>query len=111
MLTVLVVSLLGIVSDDQQDTARAEPAAPPEPPVVLATQVQALTAQADRQVDKLDAIERFLRDQQAVREGRCPKGWTQPPMSAYLDGSAPALAVPLPGAEVVAHPTVVEASR
>ena len=82
------VTLPVTVTDDEDDTDPNE----------VQQQVQTMNQQAQQQGSQLDAIERYLSDRAAAREGRAPKGWVQPDFSEYAKPDAPQTFLPAPPA-------------
>jgi hypothetical protein len=72
----------------------------------VAQDVHALTQQMAVQQERTDAIERYLADAVAVKEGRAPKGWVQPSLDMYAKPDAPDSFIPRE--EKAAAPAPVE---
>ena len=81
-------------------------------PASVQQQVRVMAVQAQEQTERVDAFSNFLADLVAVKEGRAPKGWTQPTLAAYQAPGAPAsflpVAAPIAVAAAPAVPTVHE---
>ena len=72
--------------------------APATPPTFTASAVQKNVrdfSNVEEQIRaRLLALEHYLADQQAVREGRAPKGWVLPAYEEYAKPGAPASFLP-----------------
>lgn len=77
-------------------------AADEDPPPVV-QEMHDVVVEAQKLSDRSDAIEHYLSDQLAVKDGKAPKGWVQPPLEDYMAPGAPASF--LPGAVVTPTPT------
>jgi hypothetical protein len=90
-------------------TARADDTTIDSAPVIPAPAVTAPTAvkeivedmrdvseHAQQQDERVDAIENFLADSLAVKQGKAPKGWVQPPFADYTKPDAPDSFIPVP---------------
>lgn len=58
--------------------------------------IKAAAAQSTAQENRATCIERFLMDQLAMKEGKTPKGWVQPPFEEYCKPGAPITFIPAP---------------
>ena len=57
-------------------------------------QVRVMSVQAQEQSNRVDALANYVSDLVAFKEGRAPKGWILPPLSAYQADGAPASFLP-----------------
>lgn len=89
-----MLSLVALLSSMCSAEDTAAPAADTSQAQQVQQQIADVQQQMDEQADRLTAIERFLADQQRVRDGKAPKGWVQPPIEDYMKPGAPASLIP-----------------
>ena len=78
----------------------------PPPAVVVQEAVESVQAQVTEHSSKLDAIERYLADREALRAGRTPKNLVQPPLEDYMKPGAPQSFIPGAVEPAAPEPTV-----
>lgn len=87
--------LFMFVSTGCYSEAAAQDPTPPDPPVPV-QEVRQIAQQVDAAQARMYALEHFLTDQLAVKEGRAPKGWKQPDLEEYCKPGAPDSFLPPP---------------
>lgn len=113
----ILTLFLACAPPDRTLTAIAAQAAPPVPvaedsagpgdteePQEVLEDVKVIAAQSTAQENRATCIERFLMDQVAVKQGKAPKGWVQPPFEDYCKPGAPATFIPAPVTAAVVKP-------
>lgn len=79
-----------VLEDGDPTTAPADTA----PPVQEVQDVAQMRERVTATQAKMNALEHYLADQLAVKEGKAPKGWVQPDFSEYEKPGAPSSFIP-----------------